>query len=136
MELGRHMVAKTPRHIHHGTRVQSIRSARHREGGTKAHAYSHTGRMEVSSLIVIESIHASRGRSVIPWWLIGKIAERERVWIEERRREAPWLILRFRRRVKILYFFMTICGLTVHEAQKSVLSGVVFGSSRMFHIPA
>jgi hypothetical protein len=64
--------------------------------------------MKVSRLVVIESVHTTWGRGVISWWLIGKVTERERIWIEKRRREAPWLILGFRCRIQILDLFMTI----------------------------
>src|SRR4051812_31819211 len=59
MELRWHLVAKPPRHVHHCTRMESIRRARHREGGSKSHTDPHTGRVKVACLIVIKGIHAS-----------------------------------------------------------------------------
>lgn len=63
--------------------------------------------MEIASLIVIQGVRASWGGSVIARRLVGEGGEGERVWIEERGREAPWLMLRSRRRIEILYIFVS-----------------------------
>ena len=73
---------------------------RHRERRAQAHAEA--GCMKVAGLIVVECVRSARRRRVIAWRLVGEIAEGEAVRIQQRRSEAPWLLVTSGGEVQVL----------------------------------
>jgi hypothetical protein len=62
--------------------------------------------VQVASLAVVESVGAAGGGGVVSRWLISKAGECEAVWVEQRGREAPWLVVPARRRVSVFDLLM------------------------------
>jgi hypothetical protein len=81
--------------------MQTIVGGREGQRGSQAHTHSHSRCMEVPSLIVIQSVRASWGGTIVSRRLVCKCGEGEGIWVEERRCKAPWFMLRSRRRVEI-----------------------------------
>ena len=100
LEMWWHMMAEC-RQIHHRASMQTIIGGRQGERCAQAHAHSHSRRMEVACLVVVQGVRASRGGSIVSRRLVRKCGEGEGIWVEERRGKAPWFMLRSRRRIEI-----------------------------------
>ena len=72
--------------------------------------------MEVAGLVVVERVRPAGRRRVIAWRLVGEIAESKAAWIQQRRSEAPWLLVALWGGVQVLDV-MVVAEVTAGQRQ-------------------
>lgn len=81
------------------------------KGQWRSDVNAHARGMEVACcLAVVKRVGTARSWCIIAWWLICKGRECERIGVEERGRESPWLIRSSWRRFRVLVFELVVVG--------------------------